>query len=55
MVGGTQATETRVKNTAGERSGCKTKHCAGGGGGGGGGGGSVSQSKSGPEPPICPS
>ena len=34
MVGGTQATETRVKNTAGERSGCKTKHCAGGGGGG---------------------
>ena len=29
MVGGIQATERRVKNTAGERNGCKTKHCWG--------------------------
>ena len=29
MVGGTQATERRVKNIAGERSDCKTKHCWG--------------------------
>ena len=29
IVGGTQATERRVKNTAGERNGRKTKHCWG--------------------------
>ena len=29
MVGRTQAIERRVENTAGERSGCKTKHCWG--------------------------
>ena len=42
MVGETHATERRAKNTAGEKSGCKTKHCWG----------SVSPSKSGPEPPL---